>query len=140
MASAYQTHLERQRKEAREAQLAQRGGAIEKLAPLCINCAHFAADYEFTYGKFKFQCREPLLRDPINGWPTDATLNRKSGIGCGPNGVFFKLKRAPEESPREIYANDESEPETYAPPVPVRLLESRPDDDEPACIRYRRSM
>jgi hypothetical protein len=138
--SSYQKLILQQRHDAVAAKLSQRGGAISGAPVLCINCESYSAAYEFTYGKFQHRCHEPLLRDPVTGWPTDAAMNRKSGIGCGPNGSFYRAK--PPTPQREIDVTpDASEPMEYVPPVPVRMLECRPaDEDEPACIRYRRKV
>lgn len=136
MADAYRKMVEQQRAEAVKAKLALRGGNITGAPPLCVNCEAYSVGYDFTWGKFQHRCHEPLLRDPVTGGPTDATLNRKSGIGCGPNGSFYRPK--PERPHREIDVTpDDSEPMEYVPPVPVLRLDG-PPSEEPACIRYRR--
>ena len=122
--NSHQKLIVQQRAEARAAMLSQKGGAIDPAAPLCINCTWYQAGYEFTYGKFQHRCTEPMLRDPVTGWATDAALNRKSGIGCGPNGAFYKAKPpAPEPEPK---IEDNSKPMEYMPPAPFKRLPYRP--------------
>lgn len=99
-------------------------GASTPGRAICVECASYSQRY----------CTNPRARDPVTGVTVEAFVARKNRDSCGLTGRYWMLRPA---MPARVRVYDDSEPEQYVPPVPVRRLE--PFRDEVIAVLYERA-
>lgn len=77
---------------------------------ICIECRFYA----------QRQCTNSETRSPVTGNYVEAMAARKERESCGSRGRYFQARM---RKPVRARVVDDSEPEQYIPPVPVRRLE-----------------
>lgn len=95
--------------------------------PICVECIYHSCAFDWSRGKVYHFCHSPMVRNPVTGAPTDSFANRMTERSCGPQGKHFDAAPKLPAKRREIVIDD-SEPMEFLPPVPVRLLECKPDE------------
>lgn len=110
-----------------------------KGAPLCVECVAHSWSFDWMTGKVRHRCHDPMTHDPVTGDATDPTFNRRNALSCGPQGAYWRARPVAKAQPPACEPEPIGEPEQYVPPVPFRVLASRPSDDVVAVLWDRRA-